>query len=399
MPLAHASVRSPDLHAAYLNNLRATGRGNVPYWRAARVFFERWPDPRAWAAEPLEVRLSANSATRPIITFLMLHQGLAPGYVYLLERKFASIWREVKSSPLAGDLDVFISTAAELGFTDRVRFATGSQVPARLLIQSGRRLEELTMADLAEFTNACGDRERRTGKGHQHYLAAVNTTHRVLFHLGVLDVLPRSGGPVPFAERLDQVRPPVRAALVAYLERKRATCAPKTVSAVATRLKHFGVFLAEVDPDLDSIAALDRCKHIEPYLTSLLDATNMKNGEPITVADRSRRVLALACFLTDITEWGWPEAPPRKLLFRDDVPKLPQVLPRYLPVDLDRRLTTALTEQPGNELAAAAATLLRAADRGTARPRTRLRPRDHRRRQLAESPAGQTGHRTDGPPR
>lgn len=132
----------------------------------------------------------------------------------------------------------------------------------------------------------------------------MNTTHRVLFHLGVLDVLPRSGGPVPFAEPLDQVRPPVRAALVAYLERKRATCAPKTVSAVATRLKHFGVFLAEVDPDLDSIAALDRCRHIEPYLTSLLDATSMKNGEPITVADRSRRVLALACFLTDIAEWG-----------------------------------------------------------------------------------------------
>lgn len=181
----------------------------------------------------------------------------------------------------------------------------------------------------------------------------------MLFHLGVLDALPRSGGPVPFAERLDQVRPPVRAALVAYLERKRATCAPKTVSAVATRLKHFGVFLAEVDPDLDSIAALDRCRHIEPNLTSLLDATSMKNGEPITVADRSRRVLALACFLTDITEWGWPEAPPRKLLFRDDVPKLPHVLPRYLPVDVDRRLTTALTEQPGNELAAAALRLQR----------------------------------------
>lgn len=171
MPLAHASVRSPDLHAAYLNYPRATGRGNVPYWRAARVFFERWPDPRAWAAEPLEVRLSANSATRPIITFLMLHQGLAPGYDYLLERKFASIWREVKNSPLAGDLDAFMSAATELGFTDRVRFATGSQVPARLLIQTGRRLEELTMADLGEFTNACGDRERRTGK-------ATSTTSR-----------------------------------------------------------------------------------------------------------------------------------------------------------------------------------------------------------------------------
>jgi hypothetical protein len=29
----------------------------------------------------------------------MLHQGLRPGYDYLLERKLCSIWREVKDSP------------------------------------------------------------------------------------------------------------------------------------------------------------------------------------------------------------------------------------------------------------------------------------------------------------
>ncbi len=359
MPLAAASVPSSDLHAAYLDHLRRTGRGNTAYWQAARTFFKRWPDPAAWAAEPLEVRLSANSATRPIITFLMLHHGLAPGYDFLLERKLASIWREIQDSPLAGDLDRFMAAAADLGFTDRVRFATGSQVPVRLLIQTGRRLEQLTLADLAEFTTACRDREERTGKGHHHYLAAVSNAQRVLFHLEVVDEPPRSGGPVPFAERLAEVRPPVRAALVAYLERKRATCQIKTVSALATRLKHFGVFLADIDPDLTSIAALDRRKHIEPYLTSLVDAINTKNGEPITVADRSRRVLAVTCLLTDITEWGWPEAPPRKLLFRDDNPKLPQTLPRYLPVDVDRRLTTALTERPGNELAAAALRLQR----------------------------------------
>ena len=147
--------------------------------------------------------------------------------------------------------------------------------------------------------------------------------------------------------------------MITYLDRKRATCQPKTVSALATRLKHFGVFLADADPDLDSIAHLDRRRHIEPYLTSLVDAVSAKNDELITVADRSRRVLALAGFLTDITEWGWPDAPPRKLVFRDDIPKLPQVLPRYLPVDVDRRLTQALVEHPGNQLAAAALRLQR----------------------------------------
>jgi integrase len=359
MPLVTASVPSNDLHAAYLDYLRRTGRGNAAYSWAAGVFFGRWPDPRRWAAEPLQARLSVGTSTRPIITFLMLHRALRPGYDYLLERKLSSIWREIKDSPLGPDLERFMTAAAGLGFTERVRFATGSQVPVRLLIQTGRRLDQLTLADLAEFTAACRDREERTGKGHKHYLAAVSNAQRVLFHLGIVDELPRSGGPVPFAERLAEVRPPIRTTMIAYLERKRATCQRKTVSAIATRLKHFGVFLAHIDPGLDSIAALDRRKHIEPYLTSLVDAVNSKNDELITVADRSRRVLALMGFLTDITEWGWPEAPPRKLVFRDDNPKLPQLLPRYLPVDVDRRLAEVLAERPGNELAACALRLQR----------------------------------------
>src|SRR5262249_31906884 len=158
---------------------------------------------------------------------------------------------------------------------------------------------------------------RRTGKDHKHYLAALSNTQRVLFHLGILDQMPRSGGPIPFTERLSEVRPAIRQTMIAYLDRKRATCQPKTVSSIATRLKHFGVFLAGIDPGLASITALDRRAHIEPYLTSLVEAVNPKNDQPITVADRSRRVLAVMGFLTDITEWGWPDAPPRTLMFRD----------------------------------------------------------------------------------
>src|SRR4051812_34797076 len=111
MPLATASAASPssDLHAAYRDYLRRSGRGNAAYSWAARVFFQRWPDPRGWAAQPLQVRLSAGSSTRPIITFLMLHRALQPGYDYLLERKLSSIWREITDSPLGPDLERFMT--------------------------------------------------------------------------------------------------------------------------------------------------------------------------------------------------------------------------------------------------------------------------------------------------
>ena len=42
--------------------------------------------------------------------------------------------------------------------------------------------------------------------------------------------------------------------------------------------------------------------------------------------------------IDDIIEWGWDEAPPRRLIFSRDVPRLP----RYLPPDADRALAAAL---------------------------------------------------------
>jgi integrase len=251
-----------------------------------------------------------------------------------------------------------LAAAAELGFSQRASVAVASQVPARLLVQTGRRMDRLRPEDLQEFTAACQRRAERTGKSWSHYKAALSNSHRILFHLQILPDQPRPAGPMAFAGRLEDVTPPIRASLVAYLERKRATCVPKTVSSLTSRLMHFGVFLTRTDPSLSCIADLDRCRHIEPYLTALVHAQNSKRDAVISVAERSRRILAVAGFLTDITEWGWEQAPARRLVFRDDIPKLPKTLPRYLPVDAGRRLTQAL-QDPGNELAACALLLQR----------------------------------------
>jgi len=312
---AIASLRGDDLRDAYLGHLAATGRGNSSYERAARRFFQDWPDPQDWAAAPLQQRLSAGSATRPVITFLMLRGGLRPGYDYLLSRKLSSLWREVQASPLRGEIDRFLDQAEHLGFTARTRLATGSQAPIRLLIQTGKQMRDLVVDDLQEFTEACRQREHATGISHRHYLSAISMTHMVLFHLGVLDSPPRSGGPVPYQERLAEVAAPLRAELVGYLERKRATCDRKTVSTMATRLKHFGVFLTQADPALTSVRDLDRRRHVEPYLASLVDAVSDKDRSPISIGDRNRRVVAIATFLRDITEWGWDAAPARRVLF------------------------------------------------------------------------------------
>ena len=273
----------------------------------------------------------------------MVSRRLRPGWDYLVARKLSSFWRDLDGSALQPDLDRFTSAARELGFTERVASAVASQIIARLLIQTGCCLEELTERDLADLVDACRDRQAGTGRGWRHYRGALHTARQVLFHLQILDSpAPPAQVMLPFETRMAGVAEPLRAAFVAYLRRKSATCRPKTVSAIATRLAHFGRFLAETDPALGSLAQLDRCAHIEPYLASMTTAVSSATGQPVTVADRARRASAVACFLAEITEWGWPDAPTRRLMFRSDIPRLPRPLPRYLPVDADRRLTGAL---------------------------------------------------------
>ena len=346
---AHASAPKSEpamaVFAAYLEHLRLRGRGNTAYTQAARSFLRRWPHVQDWADIALHRQLAANSSTRPFVTFLMVTGRLQPGYDYLLARKLSSLWHELTASPLEPDLIRFISTAIELGFTQRIASGIGSQVIARLLIQTDRGLDDITEHDLQDLTSACRRREQRTGRGWKHYRSTMHSARQILFHLGILDspAAPTTTR-VPLDVRMADAPQPLQPSFVAYLRAKSATCTPKTVSSLATRLAHFGRFLAATDPDLRSLADLDRRRHIEPFITSLTTAVNSVTGEQITVADRIRRVHAVGNFLAEIAEWGWDDAPGRRLVFPSDMPRPDRPLPRYLPVDSDRKLAAALSE-------------------------------------------------------
>ena len=364
MPPEHASAPAPDrpgsLLADYGAHLARSGRGNTGYEQAARSFLRRWPDPQRWATRPLDRRLDEGAQTRPFLMFLMVNGHLHPGYDYLVERKLSSFWRDIIATALEADMTRFRRGAESIGYTPTQALRVASQSVGRLLIQTGRPLDRLSLDDFEELVGACRRREELTGQGWGHYRAALSAAHRVLFHLGVVpSPPPHWQRPESFEARMAHVAPRLRPVFVAYLERKTGTCQAKTVTGIATRLASFGRFLAESDPDLSCLAGLERRRHVEPWLNSLVTTVNSKTGEAITRADQARRVLAVSSFLSEITEWGWPDAPPRRLIFRSDVPRLPRPLPRYLPVDADRRLSHAL-ERSEFRLAADALLLQRA---------------------------------------
>jgi integrase len=339
-----AAAPSPEaLLAGWRDHQAATGRGNPASDWAARTFLERWPNPQAWADQPLEARQALPPSTMSLLMFLMLHRGLRPGWDWLVSHKLSSFWREIRDSPLEADMARFRDTAESVGFTALQAKRAASQSIGRLLIQTGRPLDDLELADLDALADACRHREAATGRGWHHYKGALVCAHTVLFHLDVIDTPPPSPRQADtFDERLADCHRSLRPLFVAYLQRKLGTCRPKTVSSLATRLAHFARFLTDIDADLTTLAGLDRRRHIEPYLNSVAVATSTITGEPVTIADQDRRIRAVEHMLAEITEWGWDDAPPRRLIFRSDHPRLPRPLPRYLPVDADRRLNDAL---------------------------------------------------------
>ena len=111
------------------------------------------------------------------------------------------------------------------------------------------------------------------------------------------------------------------------------------VRTVARHLAAFGEHLGAVDPHIANLAELDRRRHIEPFLTTVAAGTRKDNGQPVSINERRQRISVVGRFLADIAEWGWPDVPSRRLIFRRDIPREPRPLPRFLPPDADRRLS------------------------------------------------------------
>ena len=338
----------------------ATGRGNTASDQTVRAFLTRWPDPQMWATEPLPVRLGLSPSATSLVMMLMCQGSLQPGWDWLVRRKLSSFWREIVDTPLQADMTRFVDTAVTIGFTPTQARRAASQSIGRLLIQTGRPLDQLQVADLDALADACRQRQNETGKGWPHYKSAVVCAHTVLFHLGIVETLPPPARtPETLDDRFDGCQPDLAGLFVAYLERKTGTCRPKTVSSLATRLAHFGRFVTAIDPNLMSFTGLDRRQHIEPYLNHVASAESVVTGQAVTVADQDRRIRAVEHMLSEISEWGWDDAPTRRLIFRSDHPRLPRPLPRYIPVDADRRLTIEL-EQSAYRISADALLLARA---------------------------------------
>jgi len=345
--LANAPSPEPDFVGSFSAWLAGRGCTGETYAKSARRFFARWPDPDDWADQPLADRLRLDRNLRVVLNFLILTHDLHPGYDWLVATTPYTCWQELPTTRHWPDVERFLATAVNLGYAERTRTTAACRVLMRLLIQTGGPLSAITETDLAALEQAA--RERMDWR---RFSAVLHTTRVVLYHLGVLDQSP-DDSPVRGGLEWRFAASPacLRSGFLGYLERLAGIVSSERVRTVARHLAAFGEHLGVNAPEMASFAELDRRAHIEPFLNKVAAAKRKDNCEPVSISERRQRISVVSRFLADIAEWGWPDAPTRRLIFPRDMPKEPRPLPRYIPLDADRRLHDALEASPNRLLA------------------------------------------------
>jgi len=122
---------------------------------------------------------------------------------------------------------------------------------------------------------------------------------------------------------------------------------PWTVKTDTLALGAFFRWLTAHHPHVADLRQLDRQAHLEPFVRWVHEEAGpgRARGEAHgSIATRVGTLNRLRQFFRLIALWGWPDAPARPLLVPDDVPPLPEPLPRALDdVEAARMIQSART--------------------------------------------------------
>ena len=126
-----------------------------------------------------------------------------------------------------------------------------------------------------------------------------------------------------------QSAPVLAGTMGCYLDQIGVSLRPATVSAGEVMLRRFAGFLTTNYPEIVGLVDVER-RHIEAF-KRFLPTLPGSNGEP-PLADTTIRMTlgTLRTFFERVSEWGYPDAPTRVLIFNGDLPTPDAPLPRFL---------------------------------------------------------------------
>ena len=342
------------LKDGYLHNLSALGLGSRAMRDRVRIvdeFLGDHPDLVEWMGCPVFSRCDelARTGAWPIVVYAVAHDGLRLDLEFAGAKKLTGLASEIEQRDPEGFARMR-ATGTRLGWTpDWVETLLGGCL-AVILAWNGGATAQLTTEIIDAFEAGLMATTTLTPSMLRAYRARLAGLKAILFDTKVIDTPPRRRPTArSYEERFAAVviAPSLRKTFLRYVTIRAAVSRPSTVDCLINDLLPFAEYLTAHAPEIRHLRHLRR-HHIEAYL--IWNRHRSWRGRRATAgADRTvsisvaqAAVLTLRNMLDDITDWGWKDVPTRRLVFRADIPKLDQPLPRALAPDVDAALMTAV---------------------------------------------------------
>lgn len=273
---------------------------------------ETWQD--RWQTSGLEAAADWKTATGAegahtrdgvgvAAQLLFCHRVIQPGYAWLQRQGFSVLAEEMGATTDAADFARVVQAAGERQLAPRT-LGNVLLLLARVLVHTGKHLDELTGADLFEYADAFHERGPGRGAGR---VSGLHATHMLLRHMGVVRDDPISVGSrqrsgrrsVPeMVDRHDLTSPKVRQLLIAYLTERAPGLDYASLRQIEIRL--VGTFWADINrhhPEMDTIVLPAGVAHAwKDRIRLLADGTPRR--------DLPKLFMVVRGFYLDIAEWA-----------------------------------------------------------------------------------------------
>lgn len=347
-----AHQRRVDVLTAYIGHVDGLGLGSQhrkETIEAARTLLARHHDLNVWMARPTQARIVE---LRRLHAFAFFGWCVLEGHVAVDLEMLLAVPSGVGlpgrwAARHPADVARVAATGRGLGWSDFVNHRVSVVVLSQVCILTGKTLDDLVDADLDALTVELAGLTSVTRSGRKVFNDRILCLGRCLYELGMGALPRRQAGrvartPAAVAETIQQ--PEIRNEVIRYANTLGTVL---TASSVYARIKALVVltdYLAHHHPDLSRLDQLERSAHIEPFLAWARTRPwkgNNGQGRTVTIGLFHHDVMSLKVFFEDIAEWGWANQPRTRLLYRADLPRLPDPIPRALAPEADRALMAA----------------------------------------------------------
>ena len=333
------------LVGSYMSYLNVAGYSKIPheirvFEQAARRFLSKFPDPQEWVTLSVEGQYRCDHKERSFVHYLILRRLLPMPLPYMLTPKPRFYQMAIRLMELE-TFQMYQKAARRLKYREHdikgqfcalLCLMTWAQKPVVVLTidDLDTFIQDLRTAFLSVKRRRKSIRNGLPTRWDNH----LSSLRNVLYHMNIFPQPTRGTRRASFERQWIDIPPDIAAPVRRYLQQMALSLRPESAYQGKTCLFRFFSWLAQNHAEIVQIDQIRRC-HIEAFKEYLRwvppqHKSNRLPGDVLCSSSRYHIIAALCYFFNRISEWQWPEAPNRVLVFAGDFPILEKPSPKFL---------------------------------------------------------------------